>query len=968
MKAVHASTAFRTLGRPVPVLLALAVIGLTAGAAGARDAQRSASPAAPKPVKAKKLDSALARAAATARSSGARAGLTRARALGLHVRGSRIEVQIDARDADAAVKAVRAAGGTVVTRYRDLLDANVPAGALSRVAAASSVRAVQQQARPQAATVLDEAVATTGADSWLASGTGGSGVQIAIVDIGFGGWKAQQAAGELPANVTTADFCDPGSFEDSDHGTAVAEVVHDMAPAAQLTLVCVDSVASLGKAKDYVVANGIPIVNHSVGWFNTSRGDGNGPAATPEGIVADARAHGVLWVNSAGNEGQQHWSGTFADADANGWHDFGTGSPFAKIDEGNSFFLDKDQQVCAYLKWDDWPASAQDYDLYIYRESPANPNGQPADKPKLVASSTNLQSGTQSPTESVCFTNPSNALKGYDVAIRRDNATATPRFDLFTTVGPLQYNVHSGSLLEPAASPHALSVGAACWFNGSLEPYSSQGPTIDGRTKPDLTGPDGVSTATLNSSPRLSFCFGKIGFYGTSAAAPHVTGAAALLEQAHPDWNPSQVQLELQSTALDIGIPGRDNETGSGLLTMGSAPPSPPAPPSPGPPAAAPAITGTAQQGKVLAATTGAWTGPAVVLYKYQWQRCTAAGAACADLAGALGATYQPVAADVGAALRVVVTAVNTGGSSSSMSAPTAAVLPAAPESTAPPVLGGFAREGSTLTTSLGTWNGSPTTYAVDWRRCDTAGAGCVSTGATGTSYAVVARDLGSRMRAYVTASNAGGGSTAVSGASSVVGFAAPENRQPPQVTGTPRAGSALTAAPGDWVDAASYGYRWWRCVGSTCAYVAGATDSTFVLRDTDAGATFRAVVTATNPSGSSTAHSKPTAVVAARVASPALLAGVAALSRRPVAGGTFTAKIALRRSDGAGMTGVSVTCGARSAGKPLHVTRHRFASRVATCTWTLPEWTAGKQISGTIRVAVGKLVARRSFSATIGG
>ncbi len=967
MKAVRASNAFRTLGRPVAVLLALAVIGLTAGAAGARDARRSASPAAPKPVKAKKLDSALARAAATARSSGARAGLSRARALGLQVHGSRIEVQIDAHNADAAAKAVRAAGGTVVTRYRNLLDANVPAAALSRIAGASSVRAVQQQARPLAATVLDEAVATTGADSWLASGTGGSGVQIAIVDIGFGGWKAQQAAGELPANVTTADFCEPGSFEDQDHGTAVAEVVHDMAPAADLTLVCVDSVASLGKAKDYVVGKGIPIVNHSVGWFNTSRGDGNGPAATPEGIVADARAHGVLWVNSSGNEAQQHWSGTFTDADANGWHDFGTGSPFAKIDEGNSFFLDKDQQVCAYLKWDDWPASAQDYDLYVYRESPANPNGQPADKPKLVASSTNLQSGTQAPTESACYTNPSNAIKGFDIAIRRDNATATPRFDLFTTVGPLQYNEHSGSLLEPAASPHALSVGAACWLNGSLEPYSSQGPTIDGRTKPDLTGPDGVSTATLLAPPALPFCLGQVGFYGTSAGAPHVTGAAALLKQTHPDWNPSQLQLALESSAVDVGAPGKDNETGSGLLALGTAPPSPPAPPSPGAPAAAPAITGTAQLGQTLTTTTGGWTGPAVVLYKYQWQRCTAAGSACADLAGAFGATYQPVAADVDSALRVVVTAVNSGGSSSSMSQPTAPVLPAAPESTAPPVLGGYARAGSTLTTSFGTWTGGPTTYTVDWRRCDTAGAGCVSTGATGTSYAVAAGDLGSRMRAYVTAANAGGGSTAVSGPSSVVGFAPPENRGAPQVTGTPRAGSKLTAAPGDWIDAASYGYRWWRCVGSTCAYVAGATDASFVLRDADAGATFRAVVTATNATGSSTAHSEPTAVVASRVASPALLAGPAAVSRRPVARGTFTAKVALRRSDGNRIAGVRVVCGARVAGKPLHVARHRFASRVATCTWTLPAWTAGKRISGTIRVAAGKLVARRTFNARIG-
>jgi hypothetical protein len=642
---------------------------------------------------------------------------------------------------------------------------------------------------------------------------------------------------------------------------------------------------------------------------------------------------------------------------------------FAKIDEGNSFVLDKDQQVCAFLKWDDWPASAQDYDLYIYRESPANADGQPADKPKLVASSTNLQSGTQSPTESVCYTNPSNALKGFSVAIRRDNATSAPRFDLYTTVGPLQYNAESGSILEPATSPHALAVGAACWLNESLEPFSSQGPTIDGRTKPDITAPDGVSTATLLEQPFSSSCFGRVGFYGTSASAPHVTGAAALLEQAHPTWGPSQLQLELEGSALDVADPGKDNEYGSGLLALGTAPPSPPAPPSPAAAAAgSPTVTGTPQQGRTLTATPGSWSGAAVVIYSYQWQRCTVGGVACTDLAGTFGSTYTPVAADVGSALRVVVTATNTGGSSSSTSQPTSAVLPTAPENTLPPVLGGYARAGSTLTTSLGTWSGNgPFTYSVDWRRCDVAGAACVSTGVRGTSYAVVAGDLGSRMRAYVTASNSGGGTTTPSAPSAAVGSAPPENTKAPQVTGTAKVGSLLTADPGTWIDVRSYRYRWWRCVGTTCAYVDGATSPTFLLRAGDAGATFRVVVTASNPGGASTAHSDPTAVVAATVATrPALLAGAVAVSRRPVAGGTFTAKVALRRSDGGKLATARVGCGARIDGRALRVVRHNFAGRVATCTWALPAWSAGKQITGTVRVAAGTLVARRSFRARI--
>ena len=65
-------------------------------------------------------------------------------------------------------------------------------------------------------------------------------------------------------------------------------------------------------------------------------------------------------------------------------------------------------------------------------------------------------------------------------------------------------------------------------------------------------------------------------------------------------------------------------------------------------------------------------------------------------------------------------------------------------------------------------------------------------------------------------------------------------------------------------------------------------------------------------------------------------------------------------------MTGVRVTCGARVAGQALHVTRHVFAKRIATCTWTLPAWTDGKRISGTVRVTQGKLVVQRAFRATI--
>ena len=91
-----------------------------------------------------------------------------------------------------------------------------------------------------------------------------------------------------------------------------------MAPGASLYLIAVEDTVGLGQAKDYCLANGISIVSHSMSWFNTSRGDGTGGPATPDGIVADARARGILWVNSAGNHARRHWGGNFGDANGNG--------------------------------------------------------------------------------------------------------------------------------------------------------------------------------------------------------------------------------------------------------------------------------------------------------------------------------------------------------------------------------------------------------------------------------------------------------------------------------------------------------------------------------------------------------------------------------------------------------------------------------------------------------------------------
>ena len=324
------------------------------------------------------------------------------------------------------------------------------------------------------------------------------------------------------------------------------------APGAALVLVCVADELDLVQAVDWAIANGVDVVNHSVVWFNSSRGDGAGAGTTPEGQVARADANGILWVNAAGNLAEKHWSGTFADADGDAFHDFAAG------DRGNDLpFLDRPTRYCAALKWDDWQAASRnDFDLHLVRASDG----------VSVAWSTNDQRTGAPPTELLCH---DAADSGHFVAIKRVAGTGAPRFDLFSMLaGRLQYAVAAGSIAEPATSPHALAFGATCWQSGGLESFSSRGPTIDGRVKPDLVAPDSVSSASFGPFTACA----TSGFVGTSAAAPHVAAAAALAA-AETGLSARSLRPYLEGHALDLGAGGKDDAYGFGRLRLPTSPP-----------------------------------------------------------------------------------------------------------------------------------------------------------------------------------------------------------------------------------------------------------------------------------------------------------------------------------------------------------------------------------------------------------
>jgi lysozyme len=201
-----------------------------------------------------------------------------------------------------------------------------------------------------------------------------------------------------------------------------------------------------------------------------------------------------------------------------------------------------------------------------------------------------------------------------------------------------------------------------------------------------------------------------------------------------------------------------------------------------------PTLVGPAVAGQLLAAVPGTWEGGKPITFAYEWRRCDAAGATCVTIANATGESYRPVSDDVGHSLKVVTTATSATGSVTAASAPTAAVSPAGTPSTTlpanitPPTIVGTAQVGQTLTSSVGTWSGSPKKFAYRWRICNAGGASCVAIPhATQTHYTLTPDDLGATLSLVVTATGAGGSSSATAVATGIV-VAAP---LPPVSIGT---------------------------------------------------------------------------------------------------------------------------------------------------------------------------------------
>jgi hypothetical protein len=497
---------------------------------------------------------------------------------------SDVTVDIHGAVSPALLEAIASAGGNVSYQSArwGMIRASLPLGALETVAANADVKSIRSAARAHTnvGALTSQGYISHRANQVVGMGYNGAGVTVGVLSDSASPARiaALIGSGDLPASTTVLPGQDgtPGS----DEGTAMMEIVHDVAPGANLIF----ATAFNGEASfaDNIIAlqqAGAKVIVDDVTYFDEG--------AFQDGIIAQAvnqvTASGALYFSSAANSGSLTfgtsgtWEGDFL---PNG----PAGPPLAGAGTVHSFGPQNFDRLTAStyfisLKWSDpLGGSSNDYDLYVLNAAGT----------AILAFSASVQDGSQDPFEFAYLQNGnvSFPVNSRIVVVQYSGATRALHID--TNRGQLSINT-AGSTYGHNAGASTVSTAATYWnsahtgtrpFTGAANPnevFSSDGPrkiffNPDGSeispgnllfgsnggttlAKPDIAAADGGSTKTPGFLP----------FFGTSAAAPHAAGIAALVFQVQPGWTPEQVRDAIKGTALDSMAPGVDRDSGSGI-------------------------------------------------------------------------------------------------------------------------------------------------------------------------------------------------------------------------------------------------------------------------------------------------------------------------------------------------------------------------------------------------------------------
>jgi hypothetical protein len=432
-------------------------------------------------------------------------------------------------------------------------------------------------------------------------GVSGTGVKIGVLSDGVDHLTASQGSGDLgPVTVLS------GQAGSGDEGTAMLEIVHDLAPNAQLYFATAfNGISSFAQNIHDLRSASCDIIVDDVGYFaETPFQDGQTATSPTNGgiviqAVKDVTAAGALYFSSAANSGNKDdgtsgtWEGDFADGGATAapipsmragrLHNFGGGQTYDVITAGTS-------NPIALFWADPLGASANDYDLYVLNSSGTT----------VVAASNSSQTGTQDPFEIVGCGGPACTTGQRIVIVKFSGAgvflhltTNRATISISTpgethghaaTSAPYSFGVAATSALvnglNPFNSSHVVETYSSdglrhIFFNGDASPitpgnFLSTGGTV--LQKPDITAADCVSVSAASTffSP---FC-------GTSAAAPHAAAIAGLVKSKYVAMTNAQLKAALLTGVIDIGTAGVDRDSGAGIIMADTAVGAAPSPPT----------------------------------------------------------------------------------------------------------------------------------------------------------------------------------------------------------------------------------------------------------------------------------------------------------------------------------------------------------------------------------------------------
>ena len=489
-------------------------------------------------------------------------------------------VDIKARVTPSLLAEIERIGGTVINSFEqyNAIRATLPLEEIEFLAEYPDIRNIRpaQRAFLNKVNTSEGDVAHSAVTARDMFGVDGTGVKIGVLSDSVDYLSQVQATGNLPSATVLED--DPGN---SGEGTAMLEIVHDLAPGAQLFFATAwKGPASFAANIQALAAAGCQVIVDDISYFNES--------PFQDDIISQAvntvTANGVLYFSSAGNSGNLNdgesgvWEGDYNGV-ANPYssllfhssvHNFGGGDTTNQITEASSVYN---------LFWaDPLGGAANDYDLYILNQA--------ADAIEWF--SQDVQDGDDDPYEEI---QPRIGNIFYDTTNRQvviAKWSGQDRFIYFSSNrGRLEHGT-DGQIRGHSAAENGFGVAAvgaedrATPFDGteSVETFSTDGPRRvffqpDGtpitpgnfsstggmvRQKPDIAAADGVQTATPGFDP----------FYGTSAAAPHAAAIAGLMLSANPNLTIDQVRNIFRATALDIEAPGWDRDSGYGIIMAGA--------------------------------------------------------------------------------------------------------------------------------------------------------------------------------------------------------------------------------------------------------------------------------------------------------------------------------------------------------------------------------------------------------------